>query len=67
MEQLQVMSLGSVKVGPVELSDQLDKEFKPGLYRQTQSFLAGNGERFCSLAEQVEHAKIYSQIAGYFP
>ena len=67
MEQLQEMPLGSVKVGPVELSDQLDKEFKPGLYRQIQSFLAGNEERFCSLAEQVEHAKIYSQIAGYIP
>ena len=67
MEQLQVTSLGSVKVETVELSDQLDKEFKPGLYRQTQSFLAGNGERFCSLDEQVEHAKLYSQIAGYLP
>ncbi len=67
MEQLQVMPLGSVKVGQVELSDQLDKEFKPGLYRQTQSFLAGAGERFCSLAEQVEHAKLYGQIAGYLP
>ena len=65
MEQLQVTSLGSVKVESVELSDQLDKDFKPGLYRQTQSFLAGDVERFCSLAEQVEHAKFYSQVAGY--
>ena len=54
-------------VESLELNEHLDQDFKPGLYRQTQSFLAGDGERFCSHAEQVEHAKLYSQIAGYLP
>jgi predicted dehydrogenase len=65
MEKLQIMPLSSVKVESMELSDQLDLDFKPGLYRQTQSFLSGDGERFCTLDEQVEHAKLYSRIAGY--
>ena len=39
MEKLQVMPLGSVKIESVELNDQLDQDFKPGLYRQTLSFL----------------------------
>ena len=64
MEQLQVTSLGSVKVESVELSDQLDEDFKPGLFRQTQAFLNDDMSRFCTLFEQVNHAKLYSQIAG---
>lgn len=65
MEKLQVTSLGSVRVEPVELDDQLDLDFKPGLYLQTKAFLENNADRFCTLAKQVEHAKLYSQIAGY--
>ena len=65
MEKLQMMPLGSVKVESVELSDQLDLDFKPGLYRQTQSFLSGEVDRLCTLDKQLEHAKLYCQIAGY--
>ena len=65
MEKLQVMPLGSVKVESVELSDQLDQDFKPGLYRQTQSFLAGEVDRLCTTGKQVGLAKLYCQIAGY--
>lgn len=65
MEQLQVTPLGTVKVEPVETADTLDQAFKPGLYRQTQAFLSGDDSLFCSIAEQVEHVRLYSQMAGY--
>ena len=65
MEQLQVTHLASVKTEPVEIDDQIDKTFKPGLYEETRAFLAGDDALFCTVAEQLEHAAIYSAMAGY--
>jgi predicted dehydrogenase len=65
MEQLQVTSLASVAVEKVHLDDELDIRFKPGLYRQTQAFLSQDESRFCTVKEQLSHAKIYSEMAGY--
>ena len=65
MEQLQLIPLGSLQVMPVNLDDRLDHVFKPGLYRQTEAFLNGDTVDFCTLQEQVEHTKLYSEMAGY--
>ena len=65
MEQLQVTHMASVKVEPVEIDDVLDKAFKPGLYAETQAFLAGDDTLFCTIEEQLRHGAIYSEMAGY--
>ena len=65
MEKLHITKIGSVAVEEVDLDCNLDKNFKPGLYRQTKSFLERDDHLFCSLEEQVENSKIYSKIAGY--
>lgn len=65
MEQLQVIQLGSVKVGNMELDDELDKEYKPGLYKQTKAFLDRDDHLFCSVDEQLRHCAIYDEMAGY--
>lgn len=39
VEKLHVTKHGSVSIDPVPLEDRLDKDFKPGLYRQTECFL----------------------------
>ena len=65
MEQLQVTPLGSVKVEAIAPLDSLDQDYKPGLYRQTKAFLEGDDQLFCSLPEQVENVRIYSEMAGY--
>lgn len=65
METLQMQVIGSVKVESVLIDDSLDKQFKPGFYLQTQSFLNGNTVRMCSILEQIHHMKtIYSKING---
>ena len=65
MEQLQHTPLGSVQVKHVNLDDKLDRDFKPGLYLQTEAFLNEDTDDFCTLQEQVEHTKLYSEMAGY--
>lgn len=39
MEKLAVQDIGSVKIDSVEIEDELDIRFKPGFYRQTESFI----------------------------
>ena len=65
MEQLQVTPLGTVKTEAIDPLDSLDKDYKPGLYRQTKAFLDGDDKFFCTLQEQRENVRIYSEIAGY--
>ena len=65
VEQLQVMPLGTVKIEAMDPLDRFDQDYKPGLYRQTQAFIEGNDHLFCTLPEQVENVRIYSEMAGY--
>lgn len=65
MEQLQVTQLGSVKIETMDIDDQLDKLFKPGLYAQTKAFLNRDDRFFCTINEQLQHCAIYDEIAGY--
>lgn len=55
MEKLQIQKLNSVTVESVEIDDRLDKEFKPGFYLQTKSFIENKFSRFCTLEQQISH------------
>lgn len=66
MESLQIQEIGSVAVNPVEIDDQLDKDFKPGFYLQTKAFLEEEFGRFCSLSDQQHHLNNhYLAMSGY--
>lgn len=68
METLQFIPLGSVDPQPIELDDDLDSQFKPGLFRQCEAFLSEHPSQFgqlCSLEEQLNAFPIYHYIAGY--
>lgn len=65
METLQIQNLGSVAISSVELNDHLDKEFKPGFFLQTKSFIKGESEKLCSIQQQYFHVKkIYNKVLG---
>jgi predicted dehydrogenase len=49
LEQLQTQELRTVKVEPVAIDDRLDKEFKPGLYRQVEAYLSSDNSILPSL------------------
>lgn len=65
MEQLQVVRLGSVKIESVLIDDELDKLYKPGLFKQTKAFLDYDDQLFCSIEEQIKHIAVYDKIANY--
>lgn len=65
MEQLQIQNIGSVAVTPVEIDDHLDKEFKPGFYLETKSFIEGDTISLCSIEKQFEHVEnIFKKLKG---
>ncbi len=65
MEFLLVQKRGTIPQLPVELDDQIDKDFKPGLYRQVEAFLSQEDEPLCSLDAQLSLFSIYERMAGY--
>lgn len=65
MEQLQVIEKGSVSLKNLDLDDEVDKKFKPGLYKQVKAFLAQDNNLLCTLDEQYRHSMFYDKMAGY--
>lgn len=61
LEKLQVQEMGSFEVKDVELEDNIDRDFKPGIYKEVQSFLASKWN-LCTIEEQVQNLKFYRKI-----
>ncbi len=61
LEKLQMQKKGSFEINNLDLDDKLDTQFKPGLYKQVESFLT-NKKSLCSIEEQVENIQWYSKI-----
>lgn len=64
MEKLHCQKLGSLDKENVLIDDGLDDAYKPGLYRQVESFI-NNCEDLCTLDYQEEIISIYEKMAGY--
>ncbi len=65
MEALQVQKRGTIPQIDVEVDNSLDKNFKPGLYKQVEAFLSGDDELLCDIEEQVMLFHYYERMAGY--
>lgn len=65
VETLTETKKGTVVETPVDLVDDLDKRFKPGLYLQTAAFVSGETENLCSIADLSEAFPSYLKIANY--
>lgn len=63
MEELHIQELDSVKIEKVDIDDSLDKKFKPGLYKEVQSFLMNTEiEKRKSIWQQLADMKLYEQM-----
>jgi predicted dehydrogenase len=65
MEKLFEQKKGSITISEIYLDDQLDKNFKPGLYKQTLAFLNSDFSNLVSIDEQIRAFRFYEKIAGY--
>lgn len=65
IEQLQVMPKGKFQTEVVEVDDELDTRYKPGLYLQMQAFLT-DGAGLVTAQDQCDAiANVYNKIANY--
>jgi predicted dehydrogenase len=70
LESLNEQIRGELALKPVELADQPDREFKPGLLAQTRCFLDGAGEEAGLLPLAIHSANVadvYSQMTPAAP
>ena len=65
IEEVKIMKKGSVTVSEFLVNNELDINFKPGLYLQVKAFISNDYTHLCSIKEQIKNAEIYNQIAGY--
>jgi predicted dehydrogenase len=64
LEKLQIQKIGSVAVEMAEIDDSLDKEFKPGLYKQVEAFVGERTDLLPTISDQVVMLDWYLRIRG---
>lgn len=63
LESLSEQMRGELSLASVPLDEQLDKNFKPGIYEQTRAFLGGQDADFLTISEHAERvADVYSHM-----
>lgn len=66
MESVQVQNKGSLGWEDVLLNDDLDKQFKPGLFQMLDIFLSCSiTAELCTLDESAQHFPLFQRMAGY--
>lgn len=65
MEKLLETRKGTVVEQEIPLDDEVEKAFKPGLFRQTEHFLSVNTVDLCGLSELRQKFPHFCEIAGY--
>ena len=65
LEKLSYSPRNSLELKPMHFDDQLDKNYKPGLFLQVQHFLESNASTLCKIDDHSILFPIYNQIAGY--
>lgn len=65
LEKLNERSPEGFAIMPVDLDDDLDTRFKPGLHAQTNAFLKGDATDLATISSHADHMKhIYKVIRG---
>lgn len=63
LESIEIQMKGSVAIQKHAFNDQMDLEFKPGIYKQVEAFL-NQTSLLKSLGEQMDDLAIYQKILG---
>lgn len=62
MEELQIQENGKIQIEKISIQNQLDVDYKPGIFLQTQAFLNNDKSSFKTLNEQIDFFDLCSQI-----
>ena len=63
LEGVLVQPKGTITPEEYKFDDSLDREYKPGLYKQVEAFLNGDTSRFITIAQQLEMGlEVYSKM-----
>lgn len=62
MEKLQIQEIGSIEINGVDISDELDHQYKPGLYLQVKSFLEKDDNNLLRIEEHYNRTLIFEHI-----
>lgn len=63
LEGVLIQPKGTITAEPHLFDDEIDKTYKPGLYRQVEAFLKGDRSRFVTIAGQLDMAlQVYSRM-----
>lgn len=65
MEELTIIKLGTVKEEKFQIDNNLDLEYKPGLYLETKTFLDNDFSIHCTLEDQMSLIDTYYSMANY--
>lgn len=65
LEHLKCIDLGTVHQYEIRLENDLDTQFKPGLFRQVKAFLESDDILLVEASQQVAHIQVFEKIAGY--
>lgn len=65
LEELKIQKTGSIVIEDVTLDDALDKEFKPGIFKQVEDFFLHSPKILPTIAEQEKMVHTYYKIANY--
>jgi predicted dehydrogenase len=65
MEKLLVQNKGQINLSEINLPNDKDVKFKPGMYDLICSFLNNDSKKLLSIREQINHIKIYNKIGLY--
>ena len=65
LERLQIMDVGTVNICNPEIDYSVDVSYKPGLFKEIESFVFGNNRsRLCTIDEQFKMIPVYREISG---
>lgn len=62
LEKLQIQKIGSVAVEEYPIENEMDLNFKPGLYKQIEAFLKSEGGVLVTLDQQLSNMQWYKAI-----
>ncbi len=64
LEKLKVQEIGNTEINDYPINDMLDQKFKPGLYREIESFLTDE-KKLCTIKDQYDNIRQYKKMVNY--